>query len=255
MGRIVIRISSDSNVGRQRTDNEDFSEVVNAANLPEKIYAIFVVADGMGGHAAGEVASQIAVGSVITTLIAPENQLGTIPEPGFLNFLDRTFIRANQDVIEEGVRSPERRGMGTTCTLGVIRGDSLYVAHIGDSRGYLLRDGVLDRITNDHSVVEEEVRRGLLTPEQAWDDPRRNLVNRAIGLDADPEVDTKSVPLQPGDRIMFCSDGLNSMIRDPEIRSILSQGDAGTTVQALIDAANDAGGSDNITVVVADYYR
>jgi protein phosphatase len=113
----------------------------------------------------------------------------------------------------------------------------------------------LDRITNDHSVVEEEVRRGLLTSEQAWDDPRRNLVNRAIGLDADPEVDTKSVPLQPGDRIMFCSDGLNSMIRDPEIRSILSQGDAGTTVQALIDAANDAGGSDNITVVVADYYR
>ena len=94
-----------------------------------------------------------------------------------------------------------------------------------------------------------------MTPEEAWDDPRRNLVTRAIGLDDDPEVDTTSVPLKPGDRIMFCSDGLNSMIQDPEIETILSQGDAGTTVQALIDAANDAGGSDNITVVVADYYR
>jgi len=249
-----IQISSSSDVGRRRAGNEDSYRVVNAGDLPGDTDAIFVVADGMGGHAAGEVASQMAVDSVIATLTSGAVSF-TLEDPDLSKTLNAALLKANDEVIEEGVRSPERRGMGTTCTLGVIRGDSLYVAHIGDSRGYLLRDGLLDRITNDHSVVEEEVRRGLLTPEQAWDDPRRNLVNRAIGLDADPEVDTKSVPLQPGDRIMFCSDGLNSMIRDPEIRSILSQGDAGTTVQALIDAANDAGGSDNITVVVADYYR
>ena len=252
IARIMIQIGHNSNVGKIRSANEDFYQVVEPPEAPNGIDAIFVVADGMGGHAAGEVASRTSVDSVIATLSSPDCQLGNMTEQGLLEFLDSSFNKANEDVIEEGVRSPEKRGMGTTCTLGVIRGSFLFVAHIGDSRGYLFRDGVLSRITDDHSVVEEEVRRGLLTPEQAWDDPRRNIITRAIGLDYHLEVDTKCVELRSGDRIMFCSDGLNSMITDQEIESILSQGDAASSVQALIDAANDAGGSDNITVVVAD---
>ena len=249
-----IQISSSSDVGRRRAGNEDSYRVVTAEDLPGDADAIFVVADGMGGHAAGEVASQMSVDSVIATLTSGAVSF-TLEDPDLRETLNAALLKANDEVIEEGVRSPEKSGMGTTCTLGVIRGGSLLIGHIGDSRGYLLRDGVLDRITDDHSVVEEEVRKGLLTPEEAWNDPRRNLVTRAIGLDDDPEVDTTSVPLKPGDRIMFCSDGLNSMIQDPEIEEILSQGDAGNAVQALIDAANEAGGSDNITVVVADVIR
>ena len=246
-----IQISSSSDVGRRRAGNEDSYRVVNAGDLPGDTDAIFVVADGMGGHAAGEVASQMAVDSVIATLTSDAVSF-TLENPNLLETLEAALLKANDEVIEEGVRSPEKSGMGTTCTLGVILGGSLLIGHIGDSRGYLLRDEALDRITDDHSVVEEEVRKGLLTLEEAWNDPRTNLITRAIGLDDDPEVDTTSVPLKPGDRIMFCSDGLNSMITDQEIESILNQGDAASSVQALIDAANDAGGSDNITVVVAD---
>ena len=145
--------------------------------------------------------------------------------------------------------------MGTTCTLGVIEGDALHIAHIGDSRGYLFRGRDLSRITEDHSVVEEEVRRGLLTTEQARVDPRRNLITAAIGLDREPTVDTKSVKLFSGDRIMFCTDGLNSMIPDQEIGAILDRNDPQASCQGLLDAANDAGGEDNITVIVVDVAR
>jgi protein phosphatase len=137
----------------------------------------------------------------------------------------------------------------------VIQGDDLYLAHIGDSRGYLFRGRDLSRITEDHSVVEEEVRRGLLTAEQARVDPRRNLITAAIGLDLDPTVDTKSVELLSGDRIMFCTDGLNSMITDQEIGTILDRNDPQASCQGLIDAANDAGGEDNITIIVVDVIR
>ena len=255
MIRKSIQISAGSDVGKERADNEDSYRVVGPGEV-KGLDALFVVADGMGGHAAGEVASQMAVDSAIAALSADTSLLfPTLLETEVLPDIESALLKANAEVIAEGKRSPDKRGMGTTCTLGVIRSheSSLLIGHIGDSRGYILRNGVLDRITDDHSVVEEEVRKGLLTLEEAWNDPRRNLITRAIGLDDDPEVDTTSVPLKPGDRIMFCSDGLNSMIRDPEIESILSQGDAGDTVQALIDAANEAGGSDNITVVVADY--
>ena len=160
--------------------------------------------------------------------------------------------RANRVVIEEGVRSPEKRGMGTTCTLGVMQGDFLHIAHIGDSRGYLMRGGNLSRLTKDHSVVEEEVRRGLLTMDQARTDPRRNLITAAIGIDRDLTVDTERLELFAGDRIMFCTDGLNSMISDQEIGVLLDGSDPQKTCQRLIDSANTAGGDDNITVVVAD---
>ena len=255
MGRITIRFGSGSDIGKERAGNEDSYRVVCSAAVPDAIDAIFVVADGMGGHAAGEVASQMTVESVVGTLVSRDNQLGILGAFEILDLMRSAMARANQVVMEEGARSPEKRGMGTTCTLGVIQGDDLHLAHIGDSRGYLFRGRDLSRITEDHSVVEEEVRRGLLTAEQARVDPRRNLITAAIGLGLDPTVDTKSVKLLSGDRIMFCTDGLNSMITDQEIGTILDRNDPQASCQGLIDAANDAGGEDNITIIVVDVIR
>ena len=252
MSELTIRFGSGSDIGRQRVGNEDYYKVVCSTAMPEGVDAIFVVADGMGGHAAGEVASRMAVDSVLETLASPDNQLGAFGAQEILDLMHRAINRANRVVIEEGVRSPEKRGMGTTCTLGVMQGDFLHIAHIGDSRGYLMRGGNLSRLTKDHSVVEEEVRRGLLTMDQARTDPRRNLITAAIGIDRDLTVDTESLELFAGDRIMFCTDGLNSMISDQEIGVLLDGSDPQKTCQRLIDSANTAGGDDNITVVVAD---
>ena len=255
MGEMTVRFGSGSDIGKERAGNEDYYQVVYRTEVPKSIDAIFVVADGMGGHAAGEVASRMTVESVVETLVYPDNRLGSLGAVEILGLMHSAIARANQVVIDEGVRSPERRGMGTTCTLGVIQGGFLQLAHIGDSRGYLLRGGDLSRITDDHSVVEDEVRRGLLTAEQARVDPRRNLITAAIGLDRDLVMDTKSVKIFPGDRIMFCTDGLNSMITDQAIETILAGNEPQESCQSLIDAANDAGGEDNITVIVADVIR
>ena len=251
MSELTIRFGSGSDIGRQRAGNEDCYKVVCSTAMPEGVDAIFVVADGMGGHAAGEVASRMAVESVLETLASPDNELEAFGAQETLDLMHSAINRANRVVIEEGVRSPEKRGMGTTCTLGVMQGDFLHIAHIGDSRGYLMRGGDLSRLTKDHSVVEEEVRRGLLTMDQARTDPRRNLITAAIGLDRDLTVDTESLELFAGDRIMFCTDGLNSMISDQEIEVLLDGSDPQKTCQRLIDSANSAGGDDNIPVVVA----
>ena len=255
MEKITIRFGYGSDIGKERPGNEDSYKVVCREAVPEAIDAIFVVADGMGGHAAGEVASQMTVESVVETLVSPDNRLGTLGAAEILGLMHSAIAQANQLIKAEGTRSPEKRGMGTTCTLGVIQDDSLHIAHIGDSRGYLLRGRNLSRMTEDHSVVEEEVRRGLLTTEQARVDPRRNLITAAIGLDRELAVETKSVKLFSGDRIMFCTDGLNSMITDQAIETILAGNEPQESCQSLIDAANDAGGEDNITVIVADVIR
>ncbi len=255
MRETKVRFGSGSDIGKERAGNEDCYQVVCCAVVPEAIDAIFVVADGMGGHAAGEVASQMTVDSVVETLVSPDNRLGTLGAVEILGLMHSAIAQANQLIKEEGARSPEKRGMGTTCTLGVIQGDSLHLAHIGDSRGYLLRGRNLSRMTDDHSVVEEEVRRGLLTADQARVDPRRNLITAAIGLDRELSVETKSVKLFSGDRIMFCTDGLNSMITDQEIEAILVGNAPQESCQSLIDSANYAGGEDNVTVIVADVIR
>lgn len=252
MARFTLIFGTGTDVGKKRTGNEDSYKVVSSGEVPFDIDAIFVVADGMGGHAAGEVASRIAVESVIETLVSVDTQLRIHCTQDILDLMRSSLTHANRVVIDEGARSPEKRGMGTTCTVGLIQGDVLHIAHIGDSRGYLFRGKDLSRITDDHSVVEEEVRRGLLTAEQARVDPRRNLITAAIGLGPDLKMDTKSMKLIAGDRIMFCTDGLNSMITDQDISAILNRVDPQDACRGLIDAANEAGGEDNITIIVTD---
>jgi serine/threonine protein phosphatase PrpC len=222
-----------TDTGRQRRDNED-----NAfARAP-----VFVVADGMGGAQAGEVASKIATETFEQGLPdsgSPEERLA------------ERVREANHQIYELSRTDRERAGMGTTLTAAYVDDTAVAIAHVGDSRAYLFRDGALERLTQDHSLVEELVRQGKLTPEQAAGHPQRSIITRALGPEANVEVDTWSYPVRAGDIVLLCSDGLTTMISEDRVSEIL--GEAGSldgTADALIAAANEAGGRDNITVVL-----
>jgi PPM family protein phosphatase len=222
-----------TDTGRQRRDNED-----NAfARAP-----VFVVADGMGGAQAGEVASKIATETFEKGLPdsgSPEERLA------------ERVREANHQIHELSRADRERAGMGTTLTAAYVDDTSVAIAHVGDSRAYLFRDGTLERLTQDHSLVEELVRQGKLTPEQAAGHPQRSIITRALGPEASVEVDTWTYPVRAGDILLLCSDGLTTMISEDRVTEILSEaGSLEGTAAALIDAANEAGGRDNITVVL-----
>jgi protein phosphatase len=222
-----------TDTGRQRRDNED-----NAfARAP-----VFVVADGMGGAQAGEVASKIATETFEQGLPdsgSPEERLA------------ERVREANHQIHELSRSDRERAGMGTTLTAAYVDDTSVAIAHVGDSRAYLFRDGTLERLTQDHSLVEELVRQGKLTPEQAAGHPQRSIITRALGPEANVEVDTWTYPVRAGDILLLCSDGLTTMISEQRVAEILSEAASlDGAADALIDAANEAGGRDNITVVL-----
>jgi protein phosphatase len=222
-----------TDTGRQRRDNEDNAFV----RAP-----LFVVADGMGGAQAGEVASAMAVQEFHEEL----------PDQGSAEERLTTRIRsANRRIYELSRTEHERAGMGTTLTAVYVEDEVLAVAHVGDSRAYIFRDGKLARLTQDHSLVEELVRQGKLTQAQAAEHPQRSIITRALGIEGDVEVDTWTYPLRAGDVVLLCSDGLTSMIDEHRIAEILAgEHSLESAGDKLIDAANDAGGRDNITVVL-----
>lgn len=203
---------------------------------------VFVVADGMGGAQAGEVASRIAV----------ETFEQGLPESGSPEErLVKAVQAANQRIHELAGAERERAGMGTTLTAAYLDDSDLAIAHVGDSRAYLFRDGELTRLTQDHSLVEELVRQGKLTPEQAAEHPQRSIITRALGPEPTVNVDTWTYPVRAGDVLLLCSDGLTSMISEPEVAAVLAEtDDLGKAAEQLIAAANRAGGRDNITVVL-----
>jgi len=221
-----------SDTGRQRTANEDSFY----ARAP-----VFAVADGMGGAQAGEVASRIAADS-----FEPAERKGESPE---------AYLRAIAEVANERIHSvaqsdSSRSGMGTTLTSAMVEGDEVSLAHVGDSRAYLWRDGRLRMLTSDHSLVEELRRQGRISDEQAQDHPQRSIITRALGPEAEVEVDTFSFSARPGDLFVLCSDGLTTMIKDDEIAAIIGRSESlDEAVRALVEAANERGGRDNITVV------
>jgi protein phosphatase len=223
-----------TDVGRVRSVNEDAFFVDDDSRL-------FAVADGMGGHQAGEVASATAIAALRTGLDEGRP-------------IDEVIADANAAVVERASGDPALRGMGTTLTAAVLGDDQvLVIGHVGDSRAYLLRDGVLEQLTVDHSVVAELIAAGQLTEAEAEIDPRRAMITRALGIDVDVEVDVITVDLSVGDRLLFCSDGLTTMLRDDAIADVLrNETDRARAAQELVEAANDAGGSDNITVLLVD---
>ena len=223
-----------TDTGRQRRGNED----AFYARAP-----LFAVADGMGGAQAGEVASHLAVEVLEQGL---PGGAGSVEER-----LRARVREANARIMESAQADDARAGMGTTLTVAYVGEDDLTVAHVGDSRLYRLRDGSFERLTDDHSLVEELVRQGKLTPEEADEHPQRSIITRAPGAEEGVEADSRTWPGRDGDVYLICSDGLTSMIPEARVADVLtSAASLAAAGRALIDAANDAGGRDNITVVL-----
>jgi len=247
----------DSNIGNVRQVNEDSFVVLEVTRVQESRgipLGLYVVADGMGGHRAGEIASR-TVNKIIT-----EKVLNAEVIPGLASAtrrLDETPASVLSGAIQEANRilntAAQRQGsdMGTTLTAALIIGDTATIANVGDSRTYLWRDGVLRQVTEDHSLVASLVKAGVLKPEEVRTHPGRNQVLRSLGVKPDVEPDIFTETLQRGDRLILCSDGLWEMVRDPEISRIVARARSPQEAcRALIQKAKDAGGDDNITVIV-----
>jgi serine/threonine protein phosphatase PrpC len=225
--------------GKIRRHNEDF---VYAPKNNDGNFA--VVADGMGGHKAGEVASKLVVDTITKTLkdVPPENITEEV--------LSNTLISANKNVWNQSHSDRRKEGMGSTATVAVFNGSKAIVGHVGDSRAYLFRKGVLSQITKDHSYVQMLVDNGIITKSEASKHPSKNIITRAVGTDEELDVDIYIVPLKKDDMILLCSDGLNIAVSDSDIETILGRG-AEYAVDGLVEAALKNGGSDNISVALA----
>lgn len=244
-----------TDVGRKRKGNED-SLFVN----PEM--RLFVVADGMGGHAAGEVASRIAVDSIneFVCLTGGDDEItwpfGLDESISYDGNRLKTAVRyANRKVLDATRESSEYEGMATTVAAVLVDGDTANLAHVGDSRIYLFREGQLSLLTNDHSWVNEQLQNGVLTAEQARTHPLRNVVTRALGGRNDLLVEMQAHPMLTGDLLLLCSDGLTTMLPDEEIGRLVREadGDVTSAADALVAEANARGGEDNITVVLVRF--
>jgi PPM family protein phosphatase len=230
----VVHSAGLTDPGRRRRHNED-------AFVCEP--PLFAIADGMGGAQAGELASRLAaaaVGRAETTEGSGRERVIALIEA------------ANRSVYERASGDQSVSGMGTTMTVALVEDDQVWVGHVGDSRAYLVRDGALEQITEDHSLVAELVRSGRLTPDEADQHPHRSVITRALGTDAEVAIDAIAVPTRPGDVFVLCSDGLSSMVDDAVILEQLERhrDDLDTAARSLVDSANEAGGEDNITVVL-----
>jgi len=240
-----------SDPGCVRTNNEDCFRIVDSLNL-------FILSDGMGGEAHGEIASALAVETVVKHCLEGEsNPAAPFYGETKATWGDRTrrlasaVYLANRKIFESAETYPEQRGMGATLTTAWIDGDKLSIAHVGDSRAYLLRTGGLQQLTSDHSLVAEQVRRGVLTPAEAERSDMQSVLLRALGAQQKIEVDAEEQPLFSGDILLLCSDGLTRMVTEPEIAGALqSETDPEKAAEKLISLANENGGADNVTAVV-----
>jgi PPM family protein phosphatase len=221
--------------GRVRTNNEDSYSPEASGRGPGPV--VLMVADGMGGAVGGEVASQVAVEHASTGSGTPVDRIQ----------------RANRAVVARSLSEPGLAGMGTTLTLAELGGDGVVtIGHVGDTRAYLWRQGVLEQTTDDHTVVAEQLAAGHISAADAATHPQRSMLTRVLGISNELEVDTILIETSPGDRLLICSDGLTNMVEDERIAELLAGGAPEETVWSLIEEANRAGGHDNITVVVVD---
>ena len=244
-----LQLSLATDVGRKRQGNEDAVVALVPPDAPGSVDAVFVVADGMGGHEAGEIASAIVVRTLVERFGpgSPFHAGGAAPGAEDLR---RAVQEANAAIVAEA--QGDKKGMGTTATAGIIEQSRLHIAHVGDSRAYMLRGGRLYMLTQDHSWVAEQVRAGALKPEEAATHPRRNLLTRALGTGDHVEVDAQTIPLEQDDLILLCSDGLYGVVPDEKIREeLLKTPDLQAVCDHLVAEANRMGGPDNITVLVA----
>ena len=232
-----------TDVGKVREVNQDcvFSSTGPVGCLPH----LFIVADGMGGHKAGDIASRLTVDSVV-------DKLSKVNSKDYISVITDTIIKVNKEVIDKAAESQDYAGMGTTLVVATVFDNILKVANVGDSRLYVVGEDII-QITRDHSLVEEMVINGQLDRADARVDKRKNIITRAIGGESKVEAEMFSVELKPEDKILMCSDGLSNMVDDAEILEIINrEPDIEKAARMLIDAANENGGKDNISVVIVE---
>ena len=252
MSKWTLSVCALTDTGLKRSQNEDSHAVWMPEDdgARERQGVLLVVCDGMGGSQAGEVASSLAVDTVLATF---RDANGLEPEDEIRHALEE----ANRVVHQRSLADAERHGMGTTCTAAVVRGREVFLAQVGDSRAYLVRHGHIRQLTRDHSLVAQLVERRELTPEEARIDPRRNVVTRSIGVSETVEVDAirLDAPLEAGDTLLLCSDGLHGQVQDDKLAAAVTGRDLSQASKDLIRLANERGGPDNITVVLARMSR
>ncbi len=252
MNNFTLRIAGKSDTGRVREHNEDCIAV-----RPD--LALAVLADGMGGHRAGEVASGLAVQAVVDELqrVLTESPLASgVDDDGTeaVYLALSTIAQANTLVYKSALENPQYSGMGTTLVLALFAAGSVTIAHVGDSRAYRLRDAQFERLTHDHSMVEEAVRKGMYTLEEAQRNFSKNIITRALGIGPDVDTDVQQFLVHSGDLYLLCSDGLTDVVNDGDLQAALrNTADLEQTVSDLIELANARGGHDNISAVLAYY--
>ena len=247
MARYLCAARTD--VGLKREHNED-SFLVN------EDLGLYVVCDGMGGHAGGETASRLAVQTVERELLSarlrdddPFAAAAPLEQTPLAGALREAIEGACAAVFRTSRANPELAGMGTTCISLLLHGAQALLGHVGDSRAYLVRDGEVHQLSEDHSLVNEQVRAGLLTEEEAKHSRLKNIITRSVGFEEDVLVDLLGVQTQPGDRFLLCSDGLSNLVENEEIRDVLLQHPLDEVPQVLIQLGNERGGDDNLTVI------
>ena len=266
VGQIVVHVFGRTDVGRTREHNEDSFAVADLtagiATLEPEVQhhiagpkgSLFMVADGMGGAAAGEIASAMAVEVVLGEMRTQWLQAGSSDAELFVRAIKRATKTANEQINSYAMAHPEYRGMGTTATIAGLLGDTLYLAQVGDSRAYLVRQGVARQITKDQSLMQKLIEAGELTEEEAEHSERRNIILQALGPDAQVKVDLTHQKVRHDDTLVLCSDGLSGQVSKEEIAMVVAaEPDLATVCERLITRANEAGGPDNITVIVARF--
>lgn len=245
--KVECLIGARTDLGRIRENNEDKYEFFQPDDI--EILALkgsfYGVADGMGGHSAGQIASELALKNTISSYYADDSPL-------LIQSIKSAISQANGIIYETARAISERAGMGTTITALVIRGEQAYIAQVGDSRCYLLRDKKIRQITEDHSWVQEQIKRGALTQEEALSSPYKNVITRSLGNTPSVDIDVFEEDIEEGDKFLLCSDGLSGLVSDDEMQKILIKSSPSQASWELVNLALDRGGNDNVTVLIVE---
>lgn len=241
-----MKFAVKTDIGQKRERNEDsYNIIVNKSDTPVS----FIIADGMGGHNSGEIASRLAVDFVSNYITSNPDEFSV--ESEISGKISALITKANDFIIENAKRNEENTGMGTTLIVAIVLNNKVYIGNVGDSRAYLIRNDTIEQITIDHSYIEELLKSGSITKEEAINHPQKNLITRALGSSEDMKADTFSVELQKKDSFLFCTDGLTNMLNDEEILKIITETKEPEQVcQKLIEGSIANGGEDNITVII-----
>lgn len=237
-----MKCAYSSNIGAKRNVNQDSYLAANIEKDGE-VYYIFAVADGLGGHRSGEVASKLAIDKIKEKVMEIDDYTDYAQANAFVN-------QINREIIREGVLDPEQLGMATTLTMAIVHGNHMVIYHVGDSRAYRITGSGIERLTKDHSLVQALIDRGRITPDEAKTHPQKNIITRALGTDESIKTDLFEYKLYPGDEILLCSDGLYNMVPEDEIQKLVMENTMAEATRKLVNLANHNGGTDNITVIV-----